>query len=453
MLKRVLGGLLAACLFGAPAFATTYTTCQAYSLPVPGDPAVANIWGTILNTNTSLIDTGMGGATSLSVAGSSNVVLTSANGSADQSRSAYYNFTGALTGNIDVLVGQNRCGRAVVHNGTTGAFTLSVGNDNGAGSPAGTVVAIPQGETAMVYFDGTNAVLANTPGGIGALTPADGVPSSRSLTASTGLSGGGDLSADRSFSLASIATGKMLANESGSNAAPTATNLPVLHQQVFTSSGTFTVPANATSETVFKFTAIGGGGGGGGGAVSGPSPTAGGGGASGAAIVAEFSGFTAGSSVTITRGAGGVAGSNLGTDGGTGGNTTVSYSAVNIITASGSTGGKGSATGSLFGAGGIVGNASATASGTSLVLVSSHLAGAQNGNAASTGGSNYTVTGAGGGNSVGTGGASTSTNSSGAAGIAGNNGAGGSGGQAQPSISGFGGGTGGTGIVIVEWVL
>lgn len=452
MLKRLLWGVLAACLMCTPALATTYTPCQAYSLPVPGDPAVANIWGTILNTNTSLIDTGMGGSTPLSVAGNSNVVLTSSNGAPDQSRSAYYNFTGALTGNIDVLLGQNRCGRAVIHNGTTGAFTLSVGNDNGAGTPAGTVVAIPQGETATVFFDGTNAVIANTPGGIGALTSTTGVPASRTLTASTGLAGGGDLSANRSFSLASIATGKMLANESGSTAIPAATNIPVMHAQTFFSGGTFVVPAAATTSTVFKFTVVGGGGGGGGAGPGSAYNFGSGGGGSGGAATGYFSGFTPSSSVTVTIGAGGTGGNTSGSNGTGGGTSKITYAANDLLTCTGGSGGTGDSGNSGFSVpGGAAGSASASAG--TITLVSSYLLSATAGGVGLSPSPQTAVfSGAGGSNPIGSGGKGMSDSvGQGSAGAAGINGGGGSG--AWSRTVAFAGGNGGTGAVIVEWVL
>lgn len=48
------------------------------------------------------------------------------------------------------------------------------------------------------------------------------------ITAGTGLSGGGDLSANRTIELAAIATGNVLANVSGSSAAPSAVSLAAL---------------------------------------------------------------------------------------------------------------------------------------------------------------------------------------------------------------------------------
>lgn len=160
MIKRLVLALLLgfASLLCVPqaALATTYTPCLRLNLPTPNDPAVANVWGALLNTNFSLLDTASGGTGSISVAGNSNVVLTANSGATDQSRSANFIFTGTLTGNIAVLYPTGGCGSFSVKNSTSGAFTLSIGANNGSGSPAGTVVAVPQGGTIELVSDGTN---------------------------------------------------------------------------------------------------------------------------------------------------------------------------------------------------------------------------------------------------------------------------------------------------------
>lgn len=84
--------------------------------------------------------------------------------------------------------------------------------------------------------------------------------------------------------------------------------------QVFTSSGTWTVPAGVTKA---KVTVIGGGGGGGGTSTAG-AQIGGGGGGAGAAI-RLVSGLTPGASVNVTVGAAGTVGNNA--NGGTGGNS------------------------------------------------------------------------------------------------------------------------------------
>jgi hypothetical protein len=85
------------------------------------------------------------GRLSLSVAGGSNVTLT-----ADQAANSILNFTGLLTGNINVVVPVGPK-LYTVSNNTTGAFTLTV-------KTAGTGVIVPQGETRNVIADGTNVV-------------------------------------------------------------------------------------------------------------------------------------------------------------------------------------------------------------------------------------------------------------------------------------------------------
>lgn len=58
-----------------------------------------------------------------------------------------------------------------------------------------------------------------------ALANLGGVPTGRQVASGTGLSGGGDLSADRTLSLAAIGTGTVLANTTGSTGVPTAVSI------------------------------------------------------------------------------------------------------------------------------------------------------------------------------------------------------------------------------------
>jgi hypothetical protein len=98
-------------------------------------------WGQKLNNDVfSILDNNLGGNLTLSVAGGINVTLTAA-----QAENLYYNFTGVLTGSIDVIW-PTGAGFYVVNNATTGAFTLTAMPTGGAG------VAIPQGETALVFI-------------------------------------------------------------------------------------------------------------------------------------------------------------------------------------------------------------------------------------------------------------------------------------------------------------
>lgn len=85
---------------------------------------------------------------SLSVAGAANVTLTAA-----QARTDIMEFSGALTGNINVVV-PLAVQQWTVFNNTSGAFTLTIIGATGTG------IAIGQGKRAIVYADGTNVVRA-----------------------------------------------------------------------------------------------------------------------------------------------------------------------------------------------------------------------------------------------------------------------------------------------------
>ena len=99
-------------------------------------------WGLVLNQNFSDIDSNLGGTLTLSVAGNTNVTLTSA-----QAQNLIYNFTGVLTGNINVIF-PAAGGLYFINNQTTGNFTLTI--------QAGTSVnglTVTQGTQAPIYVD------------------------------------------------------------------------------------------------------------------------------------------------------------------------------------------------------------------------------------------------------------------------------------------------------------
>lgn len=209
MLKQTILSLFALLAFLLPEqalAASAYTTCLRLENPVPGDPAVANTWGTIENTGRSLVDTAVAAPLALSVAGSSDVILTSNNGAADQSRSRHYTFSGVLTGSITVYWPQF-CRAFSVTNSTTGAFTLRLAVNNGSGSPRGTTYTIAQGHTLPFTSNGTDiaadltlplpAVLGGTglssftSGGIPYFASSTTIASSAALAANRIVLGGG----------------------------------------------------------------------------------------------------------------------------------------------------------------------------------------------------------------------------------------------------------------------
>ena len=135
------------------AWALTYTPNKAFPIPTPGSDT--NNWGTILNNAIGQIDLALGGGISVSVAGNTNVTLTST-----QAENLAYTFTGALTGNISVLFPATK-GLYVLTNSTSGSYGLTIGTTN-----VGSTTVIPQGTTSLVYSDGTNIFGITGQGGI-----------------------------------------------------------------------------------------------------------------------------------------------------------------------------------------------------------------------------------------------------------------------------------------------
>lgn len=103
-------------------------------------------------------------------------------------------------------------------------------------------------------------------------------------------------------------------------------------KQIFTSSGTFTIPTGVTS---VKVTVLGGGGAGGGGVNAG---AFGAGGGAGGCAIAYLTGLTPGNTLTVTVGAGGTG---TATTGNPGGNSSISSGTQTISTVSGNGGGGG----------------------------------------------------------------------------------------------------------------
>jgi len=104
-----------------------------------------NTWGITLNSNFTTIDNNLGGTLTLSVAGNSNVTLTSA-----QAQNLIYDFTGVLTGNINVVF-PAQGGFYYVNNQTTGSFTLTIKATTSTG------IVVPQGNSALIIVDNSTS--------------------------------------------------------------------------------------------------------------------------------------------------------------------------------------------------------------------------------------------------------------------------------------------------------
>lgn len=110
-----------------------------------------NTWGSIANTGVfELVDVSIAGVTSISVTTGSNITLTTANGSTDESRKAVLKLTGTPTANIQIIV------PAVtktydVHGSFSGSFTVEIVPTGG-----GDGVVFEAGQTGRIYCDGTD---------------------------------------------------------------------------------------------------------------------------------------------------------------------------------------------------------------------------------------------------------------------------------------------------------
>lgn len=142
--------------------------------------------GFIISTGTSWYTVGKGLRTNfavtllnLNVAGSSDITETSA-----QAQNIIQQFTGLLTGNINVIM-PNTVQLYYIFNNTSGVFTLTVK------TAAGTGVTVAQGTHSILYCDGTNILNAFTSTFGGAISISPGSANSPNLnfigSTSTGI--------------------------------------------------------------------------------------------------------------------------------------------------------------------------------------------------------------------------------------------------------------------------
>lgn len=131
---------------------TSFTPNLRLPNPTPFAPSNRNTWGTTENTGRTLLDAAITTITPVNCAGSSNITLTAVNGSADQTRSRRFVFSGALTGNISVFWPTVYDSFFSAINNCTGAYTLTLAV---TGTP-GAVVVLAPGQSASLFSDGTN---------------------------------------------------------------------------------------------------------------------------------------------------------------------------------------------------------------------------------------------------------------------------------------------------------
>lgn len=126
---------------------STYTTLLRLEKQATGENN--NTWGTRFNSNfADLVDEAIAGSTTVSVS-SATVSLTANQGATDTSRPAMLLLAGTLTSSIDVVV-PSATKAWIVRNGSSGSFSITLKAAGGSG------YAVPQGETRIVWCDGTS---------------------------------------------------------------------------------------------------------------------------------------------------------------------------------------------------------------------------------------------------------------------------------------------------------
>jgi hypothetical protein len=222
--------------------ASTYSTSLRIQLIGTGDQS--GVWGTSTNTNLgTLIEQAITGVQSITLSGST-FTLTSFNGIVDQARNAVLSFTGSLSANCTVIApAANKV--YIVQNATSGGqtVTMSVG--------AGSTVVVPNGQTYIVYTDGSNfysasnytssnvAITGGTIDGtvIGGTTPSNG--SFYDLTV---------------YNTASLGVSNAARSVSFTNASPTVVTMAVGTRPITNAQVTFTattLPSGITAGTIY----------------------------------------------------------------------------------------------------------------------------------------------------------------------------------------------------------
>lgn len=128
---------------------STTTTNRGYTKQDTGENVGA--WGPPLNGNFDIIDANLSGTHTVALSGS-NVTLT-----AEEAEDLRIELTGTLLANVSVLLPAQR-GFWIIDNQTTGDFTVTVKTTAGGS----TGVTADQGNTSLVYSDGTNVKYGNS---------------------------------------------------------------------------------------------------------------------------------------------------------------------------------------------------------------------------------------------------------------------------------------------------
>ena len=142
------------------------STTTNLALNEPAYNSTSPTWDQPLNYNATILDQMFGNTTGVSVSTSgtptyTNITAPSSTAAGSTSQAMRFNLTGALAASQTVLLPQGVAGMWIVSNNTSGAYTVTLGSNNGSNASAGTTVSLPQGYSSLIWCDGTNVKLAD----------------------------------------------------------------------------------------------------------------------------------------------------------------------------------------------------------------------------------------------------------------------------------------------------
>jgi len=139
--------------------ASSYSSDLKLEIQVTGENA--GTWGDITNTNLIILQQAIAGYESVALNATTGATLTFTNGLPSDGKNAVLEFTGTITGNVDVTIPSDSTGPDekvyIIKNNTTGAFTVTV---KVAGQTGVTFSATDKG-TKLLYLNGTDIVDSN----------------------------------------------------------------------------------------------------------------------------------------------------------------------------------------------------------------------------------------------------------------------------------------------------
>ena len=408
--------------------ASSYTSLLGFVQPTTGE--LTNTWGGVVNSQlTQLVEDAIASASTQSVTAGDWTLTTTAGGAQNEARSAALIVTGT-PGTTRNIYAPKQAKLYVVINNSDSSVVLK----GGPTSPTTGVTVVAGGVSLAAWNTNTGDFVAAA-AGVSSLTAGSGVSVSASTGAVTvtntgvtsavagtgiGVSGATGAVTFTNSGVTSIVAGTGITVSGATGAVTVNASAGGINSQVFTSSGTFTIPSGVTK---LKMTIVGGGGNGRGG-----TDISNGGGGGGGAAIKYLTGITPGNTLTVTVGA-------------AAGTSSVASGTQSITTVS-ATGGSTPTVTQTAGVGGVGSNGDLNIKG----------AGGGPGISISqgSGGCTYSIGLSGEGGSSILGGGAANRSDSGAGSAGGNYGGGGSGTVSTGGTS-YSGGAGAAGVVLIEW--